>query len=156
MAKDCLDRDINVMLFSDNVTIEEEKALKEYAVSKELLMMGPDCGTAVINHVPLAFANVIKPGKIGLVCASGTGAQEVSTIIDQLGEGVSQLLGTGGRDLKAEIGGIMMKQCLTPDRRSKNRDHRTGIQTSGKRGRGPDLKDRSRSRKTGRCMFHWR
>lgn len=75
-------------------------------------MMGPDCGTAVINHVPLAFANVIKPGKIGLVCASGTGAQEVSTIIDQLGEGVSQLLGTGGRDLKSEIGGIMMKQCL--------------------------------------------
>ena len=112
VAKDCLDRDINVMLFSDNVTIEEEKALKEYAVSKELLMMGPDCGTAVINHVPLAFANVIKPGKIGLVCASGTGAQEVSTIIDQLGEGVSQLLGTGGRDLKSEIGGIMMKQCL--------------------------------------------
>ena len=75
VAKDCLDRDINVMLFSDNVTIEEEKALKEYAVSKELLMMGPDCGTAVINHVPLAFANVIKPGKIGLVCASGTGAK---------------------------------------------------------------------------------
>lgn len=112
VAQSCLDRDINVMLFSDNVTIEEEKALKECAASKELLMMGPDCGTAIINNTPLAFANVVKSGDIGLVCASGTGAQEVSSMIDQLGGGVSQLLGTGGRDLKAEIGGIMMKLCL--------------------------------------------
>lgn len=112
VARDCLEHDINVMLFSDNVTIEEEKELKEYAVSKELLVMGPDCGTAIINNVPLAFANVVKSGNIGLVCASGTGAQEVSSIIDQLGGGISQLLGTGGRDLKSEIGGLMMKQCL--------------------------------------------
>ena len=60
VARDCLEHDINVMLFSDNVTIEEEKELKEYAVSKELLVMGPDCGTAIINNVPLAFANVVK------------------------------------------------------------------------------------------------
>lgn len=112
LARECLEKDINVMMFSDNVTIEDEKSLKEYAVSKGLLMMGPDCGTAIINHVPLAFANVVRGGNIGLVCASGTGAQEVSTIIDQLGGGVSQLLGTGGRDLKKDIGGIMMKQCF--------------------------------------------
>ncbi|MBR0163631.1 MAG: acyl-CoA synthetase FdrA [Lachnospiraceae bacterium] len=112
VAQECLNHDINVMLFSDNVTVEEEKELKEYAVSKELLMMGPDCGTAVINGVPLAFANVLRRGDIGMACASGTGAQEVSVLIDQLGGGVSQLLGTGGRDLKADIGGIMMKQCL--------------------------------------------
>lgn len=112
VARDCLEHDINVMLFSDNVTVEEEKELKEYAASKELLVMGPDCGTAIINNVPLAFANVVHSGNIGLVCASGTGAQEVSTIIDQLGGGISQLLGTGGRDLKSEIGGIMMKLCL--------------------------------------------
>lgn len=112
VARDCLDRDINVMLFSDNVTVDEEKELKEYALSKELLVMGPDCGTAIINNVPLAFANVVHSGNIGLVCASGTGAQEVSVIIDQLGGGISQLLGTGGRDLKSEIGGIMMKLCL--------------------------------------------
>jgi len=69
VADECLDHDINVMLFSDNVTIEEEKRLKEKAVSKELLMMGPDCGTAIINNVPLAFANVIRPGDIGIVGA---------------------------------------------------------------------------------------
>lgn len=112
VAQSCLDRDINVMLFSDNVTMEEEKALKEYAYSRELLLMGPDCGTAIINNTPLAFANVVKSGDIGLVCASGTGAQEVSSIIDQQGGGISQLLGTGGRDLKAEIGGLMMKLGL--------------------------------------------
>ena len=106
VARDCLEHDINVMLFSDNVTVDEERELKEYAVSKELLVMGPDCGTAIINNVPLAFANVVRGGNIGLVCASGTGAQEVSSIIDQLGGGISQLLGTGGRDLKSEIGGI--------------------------------------------------
>ncbi len=112
VAQSCLDRDINVMLFSDNVTIEEEKALKEYAYSKELLVMGPDCGTAIINNVPLAFANVVPKGDIGMVCASGTGTQEVSSIIAQLGCGVSQVIGTGGRDLKKDIGGLMMKLGL--------------------------------------------
>ena len=108
VAQSCLDKDINVMLFSDNVTIDEEKRLKECAASKGLLMMGPDCGTAIINNVPLAFANVVKPGDIGIVGASGTGTQEVSSLIDQFGGGCSQVLGTGGRDLKLEIGGIMM------------------------------------------------
>ncbi len=112
VAQSCLDNGINVMLFSDNVTIEEEKALKTYAYEHELLMMGPDCGTAIINHVPLAFANVVKSGDIGIVAASGTGTQEVSSIIDQLGGGVSQVLGTGGRDLKKDIGGLMMKLGL--------------------------------------------
>jgi len=100
------------MLFSDNVTIEEEKALKTYAYEHELLMMGPDCGTAIVNHVPLAFANVVRRGDIGIVAASGTGTQEVTSLIDQLGGGVSQVLGTGGRDLKKEIGGLMMKLGL--------------------------------------------
>ena len=112
VAQSCLDHDINVMLFSDNVTIEEEKALKECAYKKELLVMGPDCGTAIINNIPLAFANVVKAGDIGIVAASGTGTQEVSSIIDQLGGGVSQVIGTGGRDLKKDIGGLMMKLGL--------------------------------------------
>ena len=112
VAQSCLDNGINVLLFSDNVTIEEEKALKTYAYEHELLMMGPDCGTAIINHVPLAFANVVKSGDIGIVAASGTGTQEVSSIIDQLGGGVSQVIGTGGRDLKKDIGGLMMKLGL--------------------------------------------
>lgn len=112
VVRQCLEKDINVLLFSDNVTIEEEKELKELAVKKELLMMGPDCGTAIVNHVPLAFANVVRPGNIGIVAASGTGTQEVSSIIDQLGGGVTQVLGTGGRDLRAEIGGLMFSQAL--------------------------------------------
>lgn len=112
VTRNCLEHNINVMLFSDNVTIEEERALKKYAASKELLVMGPDCGTAIVNNTPLAFANVVRTGDIGMVCASGTGAQEVSSIIDQLGGGISQMLGTGGRDLKLEIGGIMMEQGL--------------------------------------------
>ncbi|MBF8984217.1 acyl-CoA synthetase FdrA [Lutibacter sp. B2] len=103
---------LHVMLFSDNVSMKEEKELKTLAREKGLLMMGPDCGTAIINNVPLAFANVIKKGKIGIVGASGTGTQEVTVIIDKLGEGVSQVIGTGGRDLKSEIGGIMMLQGI--------------------------------------------
>lgn len=112
VAQNCLDHGVNVMLFSDNVTIEEEKALKTYAYEHELLMMGPDCGTAIVNHVPLAFANVVRRGDIGVVAASGTGTQEVTSLIDQLGGGVSQVIGTGGRDLKKDIGGLMMKLGL--------------------------------------------
>jgi succinyl-CoA synthetase alpha subunit len=107
-----LDNDLNVMLFSDNVSVESELRLKKKAVEKGLLMMGPDCGTAIINGVPLAFANVVSRGNIGVVGASGTGTQEVTCIIDQLGAGVSQVIGTGGRDLKSEIGGLMMIQGI--------------------------------------------
>jgi len=107
-VKKALDENLHVMLFSDNVTMDEEKKLKDYAKEKGLLMMGPDCGTAIINHTPLAFANVIKPGNIGIVGAAGTGTQEVSVLIDKFGGGTSQVIGTGGRDLKEQIGGTMM------------------------------------------------
>jgi FdrA protein len=98
----------HVLLFSDNVSVEEENELKEYAVAKGLLMMGPDCGTAVINNIPLAFANVIPYGPIGIVGASGTGSQEVSSLIARAGSGITQLIGAGGRDLSEKIGGRMM------------------------------------------------
>lgn len=111
-AKDALNKGLHVMIFSDNVKIEDEKELKELAVSKGLLMMGPDCGTAIINNIPLAFANVINKGKIGIVGASGTGIQEATVLIDKLGQGVSQVIGTGGRDLSLEVGGLMMLQGL--------------------------------------------
>ncbi|MCT4633187.1 MAG: acyl-CoA synthetase FdrA [Firmicutes bacterium] len=107
-AMKALKKDLHVMLFSDNMPVEEEKELKEYAVANDLLLMGPDCGTAIINNVPLAFANVINKGPIGIVAASGTGTQEVSCLIHKLGHGVSQVIGTGGRDLKSEVGGLMM------------------------------------------------
>lgn len=111
-AKNALLHDKHVMLFSDNVSLEEEMDLKNLAKQSGLLMMGPDCGTAIINHVALAFANVIKKGPIGIVGASGTGIQEVTVMIDKLGSGISQAIGTGGRDLKAEVGGIMMIEGL--------------------------------------------
>src|SRR5207344_2546391 len=103
---------LHVMLFSDNVSVEEERAIKEYARERGLLVMGPDCGTAIVNGVPLGFANVVRRGDIGLVAASGTGLQEVTCRIHQLGGGVSQALGTGGRDLKDDIGGITMLQGI--------------------------------------------
>lgn len=107
-AKKALKNGLNVMLFSDNVTLEEEIELKKIGREKGLLVMGPDCGTAIINHVPLCFANVVRKGDIGVVGASGTGTQEVTVLIDKLGGGISQAIGTGGRDLKSEVGGIMM------------------------------------------------
>jgi FdrA protein len=106
-AMRALESGLHVMLFSDNVTIETEIELKKYAISKGLLLMGPDCGTAIINGVPLGFANAVRRGDIGVVAASGTGLQEVSCIISNNGCGISQAIGTGSRDLGAEVGGMM-------------------------------------------------
>ncbi|MFD0067315.1 acyl-CoA synthetase FdrA [Streptomyces sp. NPDC056690] len=107
-ARKALENGLHVMVFSDNVPIEEEVRLKQLAHSKGLFMMGPDCGTAIINNVALCFGNAVRPGTVGVVAASGTGAQEVSVRIHALGAGVSQLIGTGGRDLSEQVGGIMM------------------------------------------------
>ncbi len=107
-ARRALEAGRHVLMFSDNCPIEQEKSLKELAHSKGLLMMGPDCGTAIINGSGLCFANDVRRGPIGIVAASGTGAQEVSVRVHEFGSGISQLIGVGGRDLSAEIGGIMM------------------------------------------------
>ena len=111
-ARQALKAGMHVMIFSDNVTVDEEKELKEMGRDAGLLVMGPDCGTAIINQVGLCFANQVKPGKIGLVAASGTGLQEVTVQIDHLGHGISQAIGVGGRDLSEDIGGIMMLEGL--------------------------------------------
>ncbi|MBL8350539.1 MAG: acyl-CoA synthetase FdrA [Burkholderiaceae bacterium] len=103
---------MDVMMFSDNVSPEAELALKQFAQSRDLMVMGPDCGTAIVNGVPLGFANVVRRGAIGVVGASGTGTQEVTVLIHQLGGGISQALGTGGHDLAAAIGGISMLHGL--------------------------------------------
>ena len=99
---------LNVMLFSDNVALADEVALKREASNRQLLVMGPDCGTAIIDGVPLAFANRVRRGPVGCVAASGTGLQQVTALVDRLGAGVSQAIGTGGRDLKEEVGGLTM------------------------------------------------
>jgi len=107
-AYKALENNMHVMLFSDNVTIEDEVALKKLGREKDLLVMGPDCGTAIINGKGLCFANQVRRGPIGLVAASGTGLQEVSVIIDRFNGGITQAIGVGGRDLSLEVGGIMM------------------------------------------------
>jgi FdrA protein len=111
-ASKCIDKGLNVFLFSDNVDIEAEISLKNKARRKNLLFMGPDCGTAYINGVGLGFANVVKSGRIGCIAASGTGLQAVVCEIDRLGEGVSHAIGVGGRDLSTEVEGIMTKYSL--------------------------------------------
>jgi FdrA protein len=110
---------LNVMLFSDGVSVEDEVAIKSLAQARDLLVMGPDCGTAIVNGVPLAFANVVRRGAIGCVGASGTGLQQVTSLIDRYGEGVSHALGTGGRDLSEAVGGVTMlagMRALAADR----------------------------------------
>lgn len=107
-----LNKGLNVMLFSDNVSLDDEISLKTLAHEKGLLMMGPDCGTAIINSIGLCFANKVKSGNIGVIGASGTGIQEVTVLIDHLGGGVTQVIGTGGRDLSKEVGGMMMLDSI--------------------------------------------
>ena len=97
----------NVFIFSDNVSVEDEVELKRVGVEKGLLVMGPDCGTGKVHGVPLGFINEVRSGPIGLIGAAGTGLQEVSTLIDQFGEGVSEIIGVGGRDLSSNVKGSM-------------------------------------------------
>jgi FdrA protein len=111
-GRKALNRGLNVLMFSDNVPVADEVELKQLARERGLLMMGPDCGTAIINGVPLGFANVVPRGEIGIVGASGTGIQEVSCLLAQHGLGISHALGTGGRDLKADVGGITMLMSI--------------------------------------------
>ncbi|HET8717458.1 MAG TPA: FdrA family protein [Nocardioidaceae bacterium] len=104
-AVDALDAGLHVMVFSDNVPLEQEVALKEYAATLGGgLVMGPDCGTAVLGGVGLGFANVVRPGPVGIVAASGTGAQHLMCLLDGAGVGVSHCLGVGGRDLSGPVG----------------------------------------------------
>lgn len=111
-TKKALNHGLNVLLFSDNVPIEEEIEIKKLAAQFDRIVMGPDCGTAIINHVPLGFANAVNPGPIGLVAAAGTGLQEVVCLIDRAGGGISQAIGTGGRDLSDKVGGLSMLKGL--------------------------------------------
>ncbi len=111
-AMKALREQMHVLLFSDNVTVQEEQALKSYARQQGLLMMGPDCGTAIINGVALGFANVVRRGHVGIVAAAGTGLQEATVLVERCGAGISQAIGTGGRDVREEIGGSTMLLAL--------------------------------------------
>ena len=112
VMEQALERNLNIFSFTDNVSVEDEVRLKKLAHEKGLVMMGPDCGTGILSGIPLAFTNVVKTGNIGIVGASGTGIQEVSTLIDRLGGGVTHAIGTGGRDLSDAVQAITVKDSL--------------------------------------------
>ena len=111
-AFDAIASGLSVMLFSDNVSVDDEVRLKDAAAAADVLVMGPDCGTAHVAGVALGFANVVRAGSVGVVAASGTGAQQVMCLLDAAGVGVSHCLGVGGRDLKAAVGGRSTTQAL--------------------------------------------
>lgn len=107
-----LDAGLHVFSFTDNISLADEVRLKQKAHDNGLLLMGPDCGTGIISSIPIAFTNVVRPGNIGIVGASGTGIQEVTTIINRLGGGVVHAIGTGGRDLNEAVNAITMRDAL--------------------------------------------
>jgi FdrA protein len=107
-----IERELHTFLFSDNVTVEEEIELKERGRARGLLVMGPGCGTAIINGVGLGFANVVRRGPIGVIAAAGTGMQEVTSLIHNWGSGISHAIGLGGRDLSEKVGGIMAQEAI--------------------------------------------
>ena len=111
-AVDAVDAGLTTMVFSDNVPVEQEVALKRRTAGTGALVMGPDCGTAVIGGLGLGFANVVEPGPVGVVAASGTGAQHLMSLLDLAGVGVTHCLGVGGRDLSEAVGGLSTLRAL--------------------------------------------
>jgi FdrA protein len=111
-AHSALTAGLHVLLFSDNVPVSDEVALKRRASGLGRLVMGPGAGTAMLGGVGLGFANAVGTGPVGVVAAAGTGAQEVMTLLDRWGIGVSQVVGVGGRDLSAEVGGLMARDAV--------------------------------------------
>jgi FdrA protein len=112
-AMEALESGRHVMIFSDNVPVSQEIILKKYGAAHGLLVMGPDCGTAIVNGLGLGFANAMQPGSVGMVGASGTGIQQMCCLLDDAGIGVRHALGTGSHDLSEEVGAISTLQALT-------------------------------------------
>jgi FdrA protein len=111
-AADAVAAGRSVLVFSDGVPVEQEVALKRAARAAGVLVMGPDCGTAIVSGLALGFANAVRRGPVGVVAASGTGAQQVACLLDAAGVGVSHVLGVGGRDLTAAVGGLATLDAL--------------------------------------------
>ncbi|CUR60896.1 hypothetical protein NOCA290042 [metagenome] len=135
-AMDALDAGHDVMIFSDNVPLDQEVALKRAATERGLLVMGPDCGTAVLGGLGLGFANAVSPGPVGIVAASGTGCQQVLCLLDRAGVGVSTAYGVGGRDLSSEVGGLSTR--VAPRRRPDGRADPGDLQATRPGGRRRD------------------
>jgi succinyl-CoA synthetase alpha subunit len=119
-ARKSLEAGLNVFLFSDNVSVEDELSLKQYARTKDLLVMGPDCGTSIIGGIGLGFSNAVRRGPIGVIAAAGTGLQEFTCMVHNAGSGISHAIGTGGRDLSDAIGGLTTLSALDVLEQDKN------------------------------------
>jgi len=153
-ARKALRAGLDVMLFSDNVPVAVEIALKHLAREHGRLLMGPDCGTAIVNGVPLGFANVVPRGRVGIAAASGTGLQEVACLIAAAGEGISHAIGVGGRDLSEAVGGLMMEPALE----ALASDARTEVICIVGKPAGPDVASRVAqwAARTGKpCVVHF-
>ncbi len=111
-AHKALSAGLDVLLFSDNIPVDAEIELKDRARALGRLVMGPGAGTAMLGETGLGFANVVKPGRIGVIAAAGTGAQEAMSLLDRFGEGVIAVIGLGGRDLNAEVDGRMARLAV--------------------------------------------
>lgn len=111
-AHHALSAHLHVLLFSDNVPLAEEVELKRRATELGLLIMGPGAGTSIVSGVGLGFANAVRRGTVGVVAAAGTGAQEVSALLDRWGIGVSHVIGVGGRDMSEAVDGLITKAAI--------------------------------------------
>jgi len=112
VAREALENDLNVFLYSDNVSVQDEISLKRSAAARGRLLLGPDCGTAILGGIGFGFANDVRRGRIGLVGASGTGLQAITTQVHDLGAGVSHAIGIGGRDLSQPVAGAAALRAL--------------------------------------------
>lgn len=110
-AKNALEKGLNLFIFSD-MPEDQELEIKQMAHARGLFVMGPGAGTAVINNISLGLMSKVRPGKVGIVAASGSGLQEVAVLVHNYGAGISQAIGTGGRDLSEKVGGIMFLQGI--------------------------------------------
>ena len=106
-AHKALSLGLHTLLFSDNVSVTDEIGLKRRAVELGLLLMGPGAGTSFLGGTGLGFSNAVRRGPVGLVAGTGTGAQEIMTLVHRWGSGISSVIGIGGRDLHDEVGGLM-------------------------------------------------
>jgi FdrA protein len=144
-AEEALNEGLNVMIFSDNVAVEHEVLLKEQGADRGLLVMGPDCGTAIVGGVGLGFANAVLPGPVGLVGASGTGIQQLCCLLDDAGLGIRHALGTGSRDLSSRVGGAATIQAL----QALDRDPGTQVIVVVSKPPAPEVADRVRATAAG-------
>jgi FdrA protein len=113
VASKMIEKKFHVFVLSDHVSLEDEISLKRAAVDNELLFMGPEAGTSIINGTVLGFGNKVRRGNVGIIGASGTGIQESSILLHLCGTGITHAIGVGGRDMKKEVGGLMTFQTIT-------------------------------------------